>query len=221
MILKSPGPAAVAFDLDDSLYDREQAFCRLLKTWLGELAPEDSREILRRDGRGHASRLEFFTWMSGQWPELGPGEELWGKFREELPAHILVDPEALPLLNQIHRAGWPCGILTNGTVPLQAAKLQATGLLECFPPKQVLISGAIGADKPSPLAFAALTTVLALPPERILFVGDHAEKDIRGAKMAGMRTCWLRRRDPGGICLEADLVIDSLAELGPLLFPAA
>ena len=203
MILKSPGPAAVAFDLDDTLYDREYAFCRLLKAWLGELAPEERREILRRDGRGHAPRLDFFTWMSCQWPALGSGEELWGKFREEIAAHILADPEALPLLKQIHRAGWTCGILTNGAVALQTAKLRATGLLDCFPPKQVLISGAISADKPSPLAFAALTAALALPPERILFVGDHAEKDIWGAKMAGMRTCWLRRRDqrrnlPGG-----------------------
>jgi putative hydrolase of the HAD superfamily len=216
------GLAAVAFDLDDTLFDREAALRRLLRSWFGDLTSGDWDEILRLDGRGHLPRPMFFEWLADRWPVAGcDGDELWSRFRAELPNHIHGDAFARPLLKQITTAGLMCGILTNGSTALQFAKLQATGLLDHFNPEHILVSEAIGAQKPALPAFAALCDALALPSDRILFVGDHAEKDIVGAKEAGMPTCWLRRRDPGGICPQADLVVDSLEELMPLLFSRA
>jgi putative hydrolase of the HAD superfamily len=211
--------SAVAFDLDDTLFDREAAVRALLREWLGDVSPVEIQEILRRDGRGHAPREPFFAWLAATWPELG--ENPWQRFREELPRHVMPDPAARPLLERITAAGFDTALLTNGGVVFQTAKLQATGLTGFFPPERTLISEAIDAEKPDPKAFAALTAALDLPPERILFIGDHAETDIAGAKNAGLRTCWLRRRDPGGMCDAADLVVDSLAEIIPLLLHPA
>jgi putative hydrolase of the HAD superfamily len=217
-----PGLAAVAFDLDDTLFDREAALRRWLEAWIGKLTPGDWEEILRQDGRGHLPRPRFFEWLTQRWPVAGcDGHGLWSRFRAEFPDCLHGDPAAGPLLKQLNESGLMCGMLTNGSTVLQSAKLQAIGLIDHFIPGHILISEAIGAEKPALSAFAAMCEALALPADRILFVGDHAEKDIAGAKAAGMRTCWLRRRDPGGICPQADLVIDSLEELMPLLFSRA
>lgn len=211
----SPGLSAVAFDLDDTLFDREAAVRSLLREWLGDPPPDFVREYLRRDGRGHAPRAPLFEWLEGCCPEVG--ENSWGRFQKEIASHVVADPSAVPLLEVITAAGLALGLLTNGGEASQLAKLHATGLSEFFPPGQVLVSGALGLEKPHPAAFAALATALAVPPGQILFIGDHVTVDIEGAKNAGMRTCWLRRRDPGGICGDADLGIDSLAEIIPRL----
>lgn len=45
------------------------------------------------------------------------------------------------------------------------------------------------AHKPSQEPFQKLVSALALEPKQILFTGDNAARDIKGAKEAGMRTC--------------------------------
>lgn len=214
-----PELRAVAFDLDDTLFDREAAVRSLLRTWLGKVSPETMCGILRLDGRGHAPRGPFFAWLQNAFPGLGG--DLWTRFRAEIPAHIEVDPAARQLLERLAASGLSLGLLTNGGTVHQTGKLQATGLAGFFPPERILISAAMGVEKPDPMAFAALAAALGERPARILFIGDHPETDIAGAKNAGLTTCWLRRRDAGGMCGEADLVIDSLAEIIPLFSPSA
>lgn len=59
-------------------------------------------------------------------------------------------------------------------------------------------------------------------PERIMYVGDRLDNDIRPARAAGMRTAFLRR-GPWGLIqsrrhtVAADLVLDSLEQLTGLL----
>lgn len=56
-----------------------------------------------------------------------------------------------------------------------------------------LSSEEVGALKPSPHPFLALATSLKLPPEKILYVGNHAEYDIKGAAAVGMRTAMIKK----------------------------
>jgi putative hydrolase of the HAD superfamily len=49
-----------------------------------------------------------------------------------------------------------------------------------------------------------------------VYVGDHPNADIAGAKAAGMRTIWKRDRY-WGECQTADAVIEELPELPPIL----
>lgn len=211
MQLLSLGLSAVAFDLDDTLFDREAAVLSLLENWLQNPPEEVVREFLHRDGGGHAPRAPLFAWLEEHCPEVG--ENSWERFQKEIANYVVADPSAVPLLEAITAAGLALGLLTNGGAATQLAKLRATGLADYFPPGQLLVSGTLGRDKPHPAAFAALASALAVPSERILFIGDHVEVDIAGAKSAGMRTCWLRRRDSGGICDDADFGVDSLAEI--------
>lgn len=206
-----PSIKAVAFDLDGTLFDREAAVRSLMYGWLGQIPPVVMEDIMGRDGGGHLPREPFFAWLGKTFPKLGGN--LWQRFREEISSHVMVDPAARGLLEEITSSRCSLGLLSNGGTSNQLAKLHATGLNGYFPPERVLISEAIGKEKPDPGAFAAMARVLGLPPELILFIGDHPVVDIAGAKVAGMRTCWLRRRRGRGNCDDADLVIDSLDEL--------
>ena len=214
-------PSAVAFDLDETLYDRREAFHALISNWLPQLSAAEEMEIRTRDGGGYSPREEFFTWWAARWPVTGggTGQELWARFRRELPGFIRPDPGAEALLTGLADAGVILGVLTNGAADWQREKLRRTGLAPFFPAARVLVSADLGFDKPDPRAFACLAEAMGLPAGRILYVGDHKVNDIAGGRRAGMLTCWLRRHQPGDACGDADLVIDSLAELGNLLRP--
>lgn len=59
----------------------------------------------------------------------------------------------------------------------------------------VVVSQRVGTIKPHPAIFAAARAVLGDPdPGAILHVGDDWAADVVGAKEAGWRTAWLRRR---------------------------
>ena len=49
--------------------------------------------------------------------------------------------------------------------------------------------------KPSPVPFIAISQRTGVPPSRILFVGDSFEKDVEGARAAGMCGALLARKD--------------------------
>ncbi len=97
----------------------------------------------------------------------------------------------------------------------------------------VVVSERVGTIKPRPEIFrateealeAAGVPALAARPGRILHVGDDWAADVVGAKGAGWHAAYLRHRPddsplPGssrGAAVEADLELDGLEELGPLL----
>jgi putative hydrolase of the HAD superfamily len=76
------------------------------------------------------------------------------------------------------------------------------------------VSDEIGARKPSFAAFEKLQHTLAVPAERIAYVGDDPVPDICGASSAGMRAVWLDaegRTYPQDVA-EPDSSIASLTE---------
>jgi putative hydrolase of the HAD superfamily len=80
----------------------------------------------------------------------------------------------------------------------------------------VLISEAEGISKPLPAIFHRALKRLSKKPMQAVFVGDHPDVDIMGAKRAGIRTIW--RRDPTiSRSVEADAIIEDLRELLPLV----
>jgi putative hydrolase of the HAD superfamily len=54
----------------------------------------------------------------------------------------------------------------------------------------ILVSDAIDAIKPVRKAFDALVATLAVPRERVWYVGDNARGDVAGALTAGLRAVW-------------------------------
>jgi putative hydrolase of the HAD superfamily len=117
------------------------------------------------------------------------------------------------LVNRL-RETYRVGLLTDGPVRAQRAKLDALGWSDLF--DAVVITGALAAGKPDERAFRAVTEALSTPAAETVYIGDHPEADIAGAHAAGLHTIQVTDGDP---VREADARInrDALAARLPEL----
>jgi HAD superfamily hydrolase (TIGR01509 family) len=201
---------AVAFDLDDTLFDRRTALALLLEKWAGGKPEPD---LLVR--MSLAPRDEFFVKLTRLASPAVEPCHVEPRFRAEFPGCVRADEDALAVLRFLRDAELRLGLLSNGSPGMQLAKLKACGAHRFFPPRRCLFSGSLGIAKPDARAFQILAARLGVEPEEVLFVGDDPLRDIAGATAAGMRACQLVR--PGREKVAAAMSIASLAELPPLL----
>jgi putative hydrolase of the HAD superfamily len=80
----------------------------------------------------------------------------------------------------------------------------------------ILISDAEGINKPDAEIFHRALQRLATDACRAVFVGDHPEVDVNGARRAGLQAVWRRDATDCRI-VEADATIENIGELLPLL----
>lgn len=113
------------------------------------------------------------------------------------------------------RANYTTGILTNGFIRLQRAKIERHRLATYV--DFTLVSEEVGYHKPDKRVFAeALRLAGGALPQQTLYVGDNLVADIEGAHEAGLTPILMNPRDdlepPAGI-----VKIKQLKELLPLL----
>ena len=107
-------------------------------------------------------------------------------------------------------------LLTNGAPDLQREKIAASGLEPFF--KAIAVSGEHGIGKPKPEIFHRLLGELGVAPDEAVMVGNSLERDIAGARNAGIRSIWIRV--PGSeeqADVTPDHTITSLAEIPTIL----
>ncbi|HYK99265.1 MAG TPA: HAD family hydrolase [Candidatus Acidoferrales bacterium] len=102
-----------------------------------------------------------------------------------------IDPEAEPALRDLRR-DHGLALLTNGAGDVQREKLSRTPFAPYF--DAVVISTEVGIGKPDPRIFARALAALDAAPGDATMVGDSLQRDIAGARSAGLRTIWLDRR---------------------------
>jgi putative hydrolase of the HAD superfamily len=172
-----------------------------LRDWAPEYRHGSWRDGLRSSGAADADALAGSL-----------SDSFRQRFRERCPAYV----DVVPALEQL-AAGRTFGVVTNGPADVQRIKLTVSRLARFFP--VVVVSSAIGTGKPDPRIFAIAVERLGVPRDDVLVVGDNLEKDIAGARAAGLRCVWLDRtgaeRDP--VAYAPDAKIRSLAELPALL----
>jgi putative hydrolase of the HAD superfamily len=108
------------------------------------------------------------------------------------------------------------GLLTNGAPDLQREKLLASGLEPLL--HAVAVSGEHDIGKPLPGIFHRLLAELGAKPEEAVMVGNSLERDILGARNAGITSVWLKvpgSEEPAEV--QPDYTIHGLAELPALL----
>lgn len=126
-------------------------------------------------------------------------------FLHERPARHRVYPDAEPTLAALRRTH-RLGLVTNGLVDLQRAKLGASGLEPYF--DAVVVSTEVGIGKPDPRIFLHALAALGPVPDEAAMVGDSLERDVAGARAAGIRGIWLNRGSlprPRGIVPDAEV----------------
>jgi len=207
---------AVIFDLDGVILDSEHLW-------------DEVRERLARErgGRWHeGAQADMMGMSSREWsvymheriglPE--PPEEINAevvrrmleRYRRQLP----LIPGAVEAVERL-AVRWPLGLASSSNRELIEAALEASGLARHF--RVTVSSEEVARGKPAPDVYLEAARRLEVAPEHCAAIED-SHNGIRSAKAAGMRTIAIpnRRFPPGEEALaEADVVLDSIAELTP------
>jgi putative hydrolase of the HAD superfamily len=221
---------AVAFDLDNTLWDVEPVLARAetrLLEWLHEHCPRipeqvsvsdmrAAREELARAEPHNAHDVTYLrlTGLERHARECGYRQDIAARaFEVFLAARCEVEilPDVRPALVRLKRA-FTLASLSNGN-----ADLARIGLDSAFAVS--LNARQIGAGKPDRRCFERLAGALELAPRNILYVGDDPWLDVAAARAAGCRSAWMNRRAapwPAELA-PADLTVRDCGELAALL----
>ncbi len=195
----------LSLDLDDTLWDvapviegAEQA----LRAWLGRhcprvtarYSPHGLRSLRDQINREHPDRAHDLSWMRVRTLELAlegcgyPSALAGDAFEVFLAARnrVALHADVLPALDALQRR-YTLVALTNGN-----ADLARVGLERYF--DHYLCARGVGAAKPDPRMFHAVTEATGHAPETVLHIGDDPVRDVVGAARAGMLTAWVNRR---------------------------
>jgi len=209
---------AVLFDLDGTLLDRRRSFERFVRDqWerFADCQTADKEQyvqaLIELDDNGYAPRQSLFTGVVTRFGLASDlGEMLLNDYRAGFARACVLFPDAVSTLSRLRASGLRLGLITNGSLRMQSRKLECLALAPLV--DTVLISDAEGVSKPDCRIFHRALERLDIAAAQAVFVGDHPDLDVAGARAAGMQAIW--RRDPhvSGI-VEADGVIDELGDL--------
>jgi putative hydrolase of the HAD superfamily len=175
--------AAVVFDLDYTLAVPERDRQTLLDEATAAAGVRDiSRSAYLDEHKKHRAtetRAPIFDGLL----EEGDPDAAAHAYRKVVNDALVPVPGVPELLDEL-RAQYRVGLLTDGPVRAQQSKLETLGWTDLF--DSVVVTGALPAGKPDRRAFEAVLSELGVVPAAAVYVGDHPEADIRGAKDAGM-----------------------------------
>lgn len=127
----------------------------------------------------------FAPWAgAAQMERLFP--DLWEAFAQ--PGCWRPRTELPPLFGTLRARGLKVAILSNWDSRLHRV-VAGHGWVDLL--DGVFISAELGAEKPSPAAFATVAATLGVAPHQLLHVGDSWEHDVAGALAAGWHAAWL------------------------------
>jgi len=111
-------------------------------------------------------------------------------------------------------------LLTNGAPDIQGAKIDGSNLASFF--ETIIISGDHGFGKPDPRIFQLVLERLKVAPNEAVMIGDSLNRDLAGARDAGIRTIWINRykRTLTDAHAVPDFQLTDLRNLRTLLSPA-
>ncbi len=191
-------PKAILFDLDDTLHDRRtsvEAFTptlySFLEPWLGGVSLKNFKTVLHHvDYGGYVPREVFMQRLLEAFGAKNfDALELAKFWRSEFAKFAQPMAGAHELLGFLHSSNIKTGIVSNGSVQLQQAKIDALELRVDV----VIISEAVGAKKPDAKPFLEAMRLLEVSASETWFVGDHPVNDVQGALAVGMKTFFLKR----------------------------
>jgi putative hydrolase of the HAD superfamily len=189
-----------AFDLDGTLYPNYRLNIRLipliLKEWSLVAAYAKARKILHREPETSCPPPDFYKRQAVLVAEiLGARPEAVKEridrliYRAWEPLFKTIKPfsRAAETLAALRAAGFKLGIMSDFPPEIKLEHLGLSGIWDAE-----LCSERCGALKPHPLPFRELAAAMALPPEKILYVGNSRSYDVAGAHRAGMKTAWIK-----------------------------
>jgi putative hydrolase of the HAD superfamily len=213
---------AVLFDLDDTLHDDTLTYRRAAQAVANDVAAERG---IAADPLMCAYVAEADRFWQGLTPSafdkplvslrvtmwraaleaVGIDDEVlavrcgadYNRYRR---AFLELWPGALDLLGRLRARGLKLAMITNGMAETHRDKIAILNLEEAF--DEIFIADEVGMVKPDVRLFALAAERLGVAPAECAMVGDRLERDVRGARDAGMFAVWMNVRDetipPGG-----------------------
>jgi HAD superfamily hydrolase (TIGR01509 family) len=207
---------AVVFDLDGVLIQTEELWDEvregLARAAGGRYSEEEQRAMMGMSSPEWSRYMHEHVGLSGAPDEIAAEvvELMAARYRERLP---LIDG-AVASVERL-AARWPLGLASSSNRPLIDLVLELSGLERFF--RATVSSEEVARGKPAADVYLEACRRLGVEPLRAAAIEDsHA--GIGSAKAAGMRVIAIPNPSypPGDAALaEADLVLDSLAELTP------
>jgi len=226
--------AFVYFDLDDTLIDTTNAVVDAYAAALAEIRPAvvdagcaPPSEAVEEELIGTFGSTMPDEYLAAWLYEAGVDADL----RQELAARgtaiftrltseIAPFPDAKPVLEWLAEEGIGRGVISDGRLEEQRAKLEQAGLARFIGPAFISEDYPVFKGKPSLAMFEDALAAANAPAAAVMYVGDRT-KDVIGANLAGMVSArilqgWANRR-PGGVkhfaAARPDYAIRNLGEL--------
>ena len=204
--------AAVTLDLDDTVFPQDQW---LAGAWaavadrgadLGLDREPLFRALVRTAAQGsdRGGIIDRALAAAGWRPEAYVGE-LVAAFTGHAPVSLTPYPGALEALGLLSSVV-PVVLITDGNPRIQHGKVAALGLDRLV--AHVVVSDELGGRdlrKPHPAPFRRALSLLELPADLVVHVGDRPGKDVAGAQAVGIRAVRVRtgeyagQPDPAGL----------------------
>ena len=201
----------IVFDIDDTLYCRQDMLVKAAETVLGVKIPDwrefirifyeksdinmaqlESGEVTTRDTNGWRYNETFRILGLPYKPQDGV---LAADAYLELQSHMFISDGLASLLDKL--ASDPeikLAILTAGESKHQWNKVDMLGLDRWFDRSLILVTGDTPYTKPDVELLRMMEKRLDLSPSDLWMIGDNYDKDIAGAIKAGWHSLWLNRR---------------------------
>ncbi len=189
----------VCFDLDDTLYKEidylksayqeivhyATGYCDKTSSPMPILAVKAYNEMLDAyfSGENAFERLNEYLGLNV------PIANYLTIYREHKPL-ISLDVDVVKTLDWLKEKGFIIGIITDGRVNSQTAKIEALGLYHWVKPEDVIISESFGSSKPSLENFKFFENKYG--KGSYCYIGDNIEKDFVAPNALGWKTICLK-----------------------------
>ena len=201
----------IVFDIDDTLYSRQDMLVQAAEIVLGVKVPDwrkfitifyeksnvnmaglESGEISTHDINGWRYNETFRLLGLPYSPEDG------GRAADaylELQSHMALSSDMKKALDAFASdTDTKLAILTAGESKHQWNKVDMLGLDKWFDRTNVIVTGDAGISKPDVRLCRMIEEKLNLKPDELWMISDNYDKDIVGALDSGWHSIWINRR---------------------------
>ena len=210
---------AVIFDLDGTLLDRDSS----LKCFIQDQYERYSEELAHIPKQEYISRFieldhKGYVWKDKVYQQLLNEYDLsnltWEGMLDDylhyFPAHCVPFLHMEDVLKELKKKGLLLGMITNGFTDFQWMNIKALGIDHYF--DTILVSEQEGIKKPHKDIFLRALKALNVSAEESVYIGDHPENDVLGARGAGMHAVWKKDAFFDGSFTDS-YIIEDLKEL--------
>lgn len=148
------------------------------------------------DRSGYAPRAQVCAELCRQlrWQDPPDVADLLAFWDANFAECAVLRPGVLAAIDQLRHKDVRLALVSNGNGSRQRRKLATVGLLGTF--DSIIISDEVGVRKPDARIYELALNALNVAAECAVFVGDHPQLDIDGARSAGLQTIWFEGVHP-------------------------